>query len=437
MEIGKHLSKGIWGLADKALPVFYGIGYVLLVIRVLPEEEFGNFVLIQEIFLIVSGLATAFALQPLVKFCSEAEADDRSNISASLLFNGAFTVAASLPFLAGAETLSRLLNSPSLAPLMVFVPAMLAASFLRNFTLALLQAKFRIQEVFWTDAAHFLGAPFLTWVVSRMHLFSTARDLILINIVSLSASSVLGWILSRGLISVTLRPGRAVMERMWEYGKYSVGGIISYLGYTKADTFIVSMVGGPIQVAVYNSAKVFVRVYEMVAQVVQLFLLPATSRLSSKGEWPSLKALVEKSILFFTIAMAPVFILFLFLPSVWLTILYQGKYAGAIPLLQIFSFLSFIVPLMSIESNVLMGIGEVRANFVVGLQMLCLAIASYAIMIPLWGTPGAALAYLLTTCVVAWLFVVRANKFVPISFGGVFRRQRDLRHFIQSRIGLK
>ncbi len=434
MEIGKHLSKGIWGLADKALPVVYGVGYVLLVIRVLPEEEFGNFVLIQEIFLIVSGLATAFALQPLVKFCSEAEADDRSNISASLLFNGAFTVAASLPFLTGGATLSRLLNSPSLAPLMVFVPAMLAASFLRNFTLALLQAKFRIQEVFWTDAAHFLGAPFLTWVVSRMHLFSTARDLILINLVSLSASSILGWVLSRGLISVTLRPGRAVMERMWEYGKYSVGGIISYLGYTKADTFIVSIVGGPIQVAVYNSAKVFVRVYEMVNQVIQMFLLPATSRLSSKGEWSSLRSLVEKSILFSTVGMLPIFLLFLVFPSVWLTILYQGKYSEAIPLLQIFSLLSFVVPLLSIESNVLMGLGEVRANFIVGLEMLGLALLSYAICIPWIGTPGAAIGYLLTTCLVALILVVRTNRFVPITARGVLKKSRDIRMFVQSRL---
>ena len=71
MEFRKHLRTGIWGLAGKALPVVYGLGFVLLVIRVLPEEEFGNYVLLQEIFLILTGLATAIALQPLLKFASE------------------------------------------------------------------------------------------------------------------------------------------------------------------------------------------------------------------------------------------------------------------------------------------------------------------------------------------------------------------------------
>ena len=71
MELGRYLGKGIWGLADKVLPVFYGVAFVVLVIRVLPEREFGNFILIQEIFLIISGLAQGFALQPLLKFAAE------------------------------------------------------------------------------------------------------------------------------------------------------------------------------------------------------------------------------------------------------------------------------------------------------------------------------------------------------------------------------
>ena len=195
---------------------------------------------------------------------------------------------------------------------------MLATSFLRNFALALLQAKFQMRELFWTDAVHFLGAPFLTWVVSRLHLFSTAHDLIVINLVSLSGSSILGWYLTRRYLKMTALPDRGAVRRMWDYGKYSLGSILSYLGYTKADTFIVSAVGGPVQVAVYNSAKVFVRVYEMVSQVLQMFLLPATSRLSSRGEWRSLKSLMEKSILFSTIAMIPVFLVFLALPSFWI-----------------------------------------------------------------------------------------------------------------------
>ena len=116
MEFGKYLAKGIWGLADKALPVVYGVGYVWLVIRVLPEEEFGNFVLVQEVFLVISGLATAFALQPLLKFSSEENARLGGIVSAALVLNAFFIAAASLVVAGCSAPAGKIFNSPSLTP---------------------------------------------------------------------------------------------------------------------------------------------------------------------------------------------------------------------------------------------------------------------------------------------------------------------------------
>ena len=315
MEFGKYLAKGAWGLADKALPVVYGIGYVWLVIRVLPEEEFGNFVLVQEIFLVISGLATAFALQPLLKFSSEENARLEGIVSASFILNVVFVALASLIVVLCSAPAGMILNSPSLAPLMLYVPWMLAASFFRNFTLTLLQSQFRVQEVFWTDAIHFVGAPVLVWMMSRLHMFGSALDLVTINLVSLSASSLAGLWFARKLMHVGVRPPGSDVRRMWDYGKYSLGGVVSSLFSTKADSFILSGFTGPVQVAVYNSAKVFVRLYEMAAQVVQMFVLPAASRLSSQGSFASLKAMTEKSILFLTLGLLPVTALFLVFPE--------------------------------------------------------------------------------------------------------------------------
>ena len=433
MEFGKHLGKGIWGLADKALPVVYGLGYVVLVIRVLPAEEFGNFVLIQEIFLVISGLAAAFALQPLLKFAAEGGDDVKEVVSAALLLNIAFVAVASLLCVAGKDLTGDLLNSPTLPPLMLYVPAMLAASFLRNFTLTLLQARYQFREVFWIDAVHFLGAPLGIWIVSRMHLFNSALVLILINVVSLSASSIVGLFLARSLFRVTLHPLSEVIRKVWDYGKYSLGGIFSYLAYSRADTFILAMFTGPVPVAAYNSVKVFARVYEMVSQVVQMFILPATSRLSVLGEQRTLKIMVEKAILFFTVAMLPVFLLFLAAPPLLIEILYQGKYMEAIPTLQVFSFLALVAPLLAIGTNVLMGLGEARTSFMLGAQMLGISLILYLVLIPWLGGTGAALGYVLSSYVTAWLTVVRMNRFIPVTASEVFRRRTDMVTFMKNR----
>ena len=434
MEFGKHIGKGIWGLADKALPVVYGVAYVVLVIRALPAEEFGNFVLIQEIFLVISGLATAFALQPLLKYAAEGADDLKQIVSAALLLNIAFVAVTSLLCVAGKDLTGAALNSPSLSPLMLYVPAMLAASFIRNFTLTLLQARYRFQDVFWIDAVHFLGAPIGIWVVSHMHLFNTAFALIIINVASLSASSLLGIILARRLFRVTLRPLREEIRKVWDYGKYSVGGNFSYLVYSRADTFLLAMFTGPIPVAAYNSVKVFTRVYEMVTQVTQMFILPATSRLSVLGEKRSLKVMVEKSILFFTVAMVPVFLLFLIAPPLLLDILYRGKYMEAIPTLQVFSILALIAPLLAIGSSVLMGLGEARVSFILGAQMLGISLLLYLVLIPLWGGTGAALGYVFSSYITAWLTVSKMNRFIPVTAGEVLRRHADMASFVKNRL---
>jgi len=435
VELGKHLSKGIWGLADKALPVIYGLGYVFLVIRVLPEEEFGNFVLLQEIFLIISGLATAFALQPLLKYAAEEGADIPGAVSIAFWFNLGFVAVSAALVVALSVPAGIVLHSPSLSPLLAYVPAMLGASFVRNFTLILLQARFRIREVFWVDAAHFIGAPFLVWVYSRMHLFDSAMDLVIINVISLGASSIVGLVLAWPLICWKMHPAPGDRKKMWEYGTYSLGGIASYLVYSKADTFILAAFTGPLQVAVYNSAKVFTRVFDMITQVVQMFVLPAVSRLASQGDHTRLKALVEKAILFSTVLMIPVLLLFLLGPGLLVQVLYNGRYAGAIPMLQILALLSFVVPLLAVGSNALMGLGHARVNFVLGLQMLAVSIAAYLLFIPLFAGIGAAIGLAVASYVMAWMTTARLNREVPLSLRGVLRRGNDIKMFVRQRLG--
>jgi O-antigen/teichoic acid export membrane protein len=434
VEFGKHLGKGLWGIADKALPVVYGLGYVLLVIRVLPEVEFGNFVLVQELFLIISMLAMAFALQPLLKFASEDVEDTREVTSAAFALHAVFLAVASLTLLLLQHPLAHLFNAPGLASLIPYVPAMLGASLMRNFTLTVLQARFMLREVFWTDAAHFLGAPLLVWIVSKMALFDTALDLVIINIVSLATSSLVGIVLARRVMAMPVIPRPDELRRVVDYGRYATGGLLSYLVYAKADTFILSAFTGPVQVAVYNSVKVFTRIYEMLPQVVQMIVLPASSRLSSRQDETGLQALVEKSILFLTVSMVPVFLVFFLGASPLLEILYQGRYGEAAPILQVFSVLALAVPMITVGSNVLLGLGKARMSFLLSLQMLGAALAGYFGLIPWLGGLGAAIGLATASILLVWSTLRQLQRVMPLSLGGILRRVYDITRFLRVRI---
>ena len=95
MEFSKHIGKGIWAFADKALPAIYGLGFIFLVVRVLPAKEFGAFVLIQTIFTLTMALGYAFAFQPLTKFAAENE-NNQEYVATSIFFGLSFFIAASI-----------------------------------------------------------------------------------------------------------------------------------------------------------------------------------------------------------------------------------------------------------------------------------------------------------------------------------------------------
>lgn len=434
MEFGKHIGKGLWGLADKGLPVIYGLGFVFLVIRVLPEEEFGNFVLVQEIFLVISGFAAAFALQPLLKYAAESPDGQQGVVGAALLLHLLFYAGASVILVLLADPLSRALNAPATGSLILYVPAMLAASFVRNSTIVLLQARFRISEVFWTDAVHFLGAPVMVWLLSRAGLFDSAFDLIMISIFSLTASSLLGAVFARKFFRTMAWSSRNDFRKVWLYGKYALGSTVSYLVYTKADTFLLSGFTGPVQVAIYTSAKTFTRAFEMVTQVIQMFIVPASSRLSSRGEQRSLQALVEKGILFVTVGTFPLFLVFFFGPGLLVHLLYGGRYTEAVPLLQVFSLLAFVVPLLAVGSNLLLGLGEAKRGFILGLHMLWISMAAYLFLIPRFGALGAAIGMVIATAALATLTTWKINRLVPVSLRGVLARFQDIQTFVRNRL---
>jgi len=288
--------------------------------------------------------------------------------------------------------------------------------------------------VFWTDALHFLGAPFLVWVQSRMHKFDSAFDMIIINIISLSLSSVAGLWYTRGTVQLTLFPSRATLRAIWHYGKYTLGGVVSSLFSTRADSFVLSAFTGPVQVAVYNSAKVFVRIYEMASQVVQMFVLPASSRFSSREDWGALKALTEKATLFLTLGLLPITVLFLVVPNFLVEILYGGRYEAAVPVLRVFSMLTFVVPLAAVGNNVLMGLGQVRLTFILGVQVLGISLVAFFVCIPSGGSFGAAVGYLVAAVLTAVLTWFALTRHVPLTPSEILRRINDIKVFLRNRL---
>lgn len=436
MEFGKHIGKGLWAFADKTLPVIYGIGFVFLVIRVLPESEYGAFVVIQAIFTLFTSIGTAFAIQPLIKFASETE-DYGSIFSVSFAFYLAFLLIASALIITVQKPLALLLepsHAAQLQDLMWLVPLLFLSSCFKSLALGILQTRFHVQKIFWIDATFFLGCIVGFYFVGRIKMLGSAKELILITAVMHLLSSIVAFVVSKNLLQLKHRPSRETFSKVWHFGKFSFASSVSFAVFAQLDVFLLSSLAGVVHVAVYSAAKIFTRVFDVFNQVVQLFVIPATARLNARGEATSLQVMTEKSIWFSTLVLLPLLALFLFGSDLLISFFYKGRYAEAVLPLRILSLLALTTPWHSVLSSILVGMGKVREGLHIGWLFIAASVVLYFLLIPRLGAVGAATATVAGSIVLSVSIGLFVNKFIPIHIGRVIGRTSDITNFVRQQI---
>jgi O-antigen/teichoic acid export membrane protein len=433
MEFGRHISKGLWAFADKALPAFYGLGFMFLVIKFLPQKEFGAFVIIQTIFVVISTMNFSLSGQPLIKF--GAEPGERSHyIVGSIAISAIFYISAILVVMLSKPLLSAVLDQQSqvnLPALLDYLPMLFLSSIYRNFAVSLLQITYEIKKIFWIDAVYFFGTLILIILLQMAGKFATAEDLIISNVVGQSLSSLLALFLTFKLMPTRVRIYKSSLRKMLNYGKYTFGGNSIYSIVTQADIFFISSFVGVSGVALYGAAKIFTRIFDMLSQVLHMFLVPYASKLFSSGQINNMRITAEKTICFSTILFLPIFFFLMFFPEVILHVFYRGKYSDAASLLMVFSFLAFLSPWNGVAVSYLLGMGKAKEGFFLGLTFIVLSIALYVFLTPALGVLGTTLAFVISNLISTIIYVKYLDKFIPIKVVNVVSRVKDVTEFLR------
>jgi len=434
VQFGRHIGKGLWAFADKALPAVFALGFIVLVVRVLPQNEYGAWVDIQTIFMFTSTLGFALALQPLTKFAAETE-ENGPYIAASMVISALFIIGASILLLVFKGVLVRLLDprgeAPSLSQLFSYLPLLFITSYYRAFSLSLLQATYQVRKIFWIDALYFIGVLLLLGGARLMHRLSSAEDVIILNIIAQSASTVLALILTRRPMSVKLRLRREAFSKMWGFGKFNFWGSTMYAAFSQMDVLFVSSFSGVVALATYGAAKQFTRLNDMLSQVIQMFLMPFSSKAQAENDIEKMTVVAEKTICFSLLAFTPVFLALFLAPQEILHLLYKGKYDGGADILRLMSFLSLIVPWNAVVASYLTGTGKVKAGLISNIFLSGVGLTSYLILTPKYGAIGTTAGFVFTMLVITVGLVKYLQRFLPLRVSGVFRRTRDAWLFVR------
>ncbi len=433
MEFGKHIGKGLWGFADKSLVVIYVLGFIFLVIRVIPEHEYGYFVIVQAIFILITALSTSFALQPLIKFAAETETYGSIATSSFLLHFG-FLLFASVCVVLIRQPLATLLdasNSLYLANLFLFIPLLIFASFIKSFLISLLQTRFRIAQIFWIDSVFFLGSLLLFYIAKNFSMLHTARDVIYITATTHFLSTLAAVLLTKKIIKFEKIIDCGTFTKVFQFGKYSLASSLSFSLYAQMDIFLLSYFGGVTQVAIYSAAKIFTRIFDVFNQVIQLFVVPASSKLNARNDTTSLQVLIEKSIWFSTLTLVPLLLLLLFGAEFLINIFYKGRYSEATLPLKIFGILALIIPWFSVLPSVLVGIGKVKEGLYLSWFFIVVSLILFSIFIPIFGAVGAAMSTIIASVILSICSAFVVNKFIKIRLQQLFSRTTDIKEFLK------
>ncbi len=391
MRLIQHLSKGAWAFADKSLPLAYSIGAILLIIRVLPKEEYGLYILVQGMALMMVNLSTSFHLVPMVKFLSESP-KDRTLPTVGFVLHVLQLAVLTLLCLILKNQIGIIFHRAEIIPLVIYIPLMAFAGEFRFYTMELFRANYRIKHVFWTDVTYFVASILFVVILTLKGRFLTAGDMCLVTTLAFAASSITGLILARDLIPWKPQFSLATLKRVTSFGKYTVGTGISNEISERADILLIGLFLNPVAVAVYAVAKILWRFFSIFRQIVALLVLPGISRLHADNRIADIGTVYEKTLAFSYLLLAPFGIVMFALATPIITIIYGERYLDAIPILRILACYAFFIAPTAIGSMLLTGMNRPESVFrirwittVVNL-VLCLA------LIPLIGTIGAAIA---------------------------------------------
>ena len=422
LRLGSHWRLLSWAVLDKSLPLGFGLAFVLLVLRALPKEQFALQGLAAILVLTASQLLRSLCLVPLIRAVAESGPGRVASAGAWLYSGGSALVAVAMA--AGAPWWEQLFQKADLAAVLLPSAVLLCVGSPRDAVISTYEAQRRLRTVFWLDAAYYALAV-LGLVIWR---FAPAmpRSAVSVQWVqAVAAGLATGFSLLCARQALFVRPGRAEVRRILEFGRVYLGSGFGATLSQSADQWVAGRLMDKPGLAAYLAAKMLFRGFNLVAQAMSQVLMPTVAKLQSERRVADLVALFEKSVCFVTLALVPICALLYFGTGWMLDVLLNGRYREAVPAFRILVLSALTLPIASVGSPFLTGLGRLRSLLWITWTGLFLGVGLAVWWIPAHGPEGAATA---TAVAAVYGMLARAavlRRDVPFRLRGIVSRVGD------------
>ena len=411
---------------------------IFLVVAVLPADEFGAYVLAQGMVQFITLISVAMVYRYMIREMSKDDWEPLLPYN-SFLISLALNLIIIIPIYYFGTQIAALLNAKIFENLLhSAVPLFLLSMFLKTFTQKIIISMLQPAKLFLANGTYFLA---LILGLVYLHFnggLQSSSQLIYLSALSAFASALIGFILIFPVLKkMRLRFSYNSHKKILNFGKYSASAATANLITNTADSYLISYLAGPIQVAYYNSAKFIYKFYQSIPQVLDVTLYPYSSKLSQENRRSDLKVLYEKILCYIYLILLPVNIVAFYFSEPLLSLLYKGKYEGSYVILQLFIITSSFIPVISMSTILSFAENKPRAVLYGRLITLLLVIIPGIYFVREYGAQGMAVALLVGFLGQAVYMTLIIRKSINITFLGVLSRTKDAFEFVKRSIQAK
>ncbi len=415
------IKNGKLTLLQRVATLLFGVLNFYLLVRMMDKEDYGIWMLFISVSTLIQTTREGFFKKPLIRFINDLRGSDREKLQgSSIILNLSFSAVSGVILLLISPFLARVWDAPALTSLLlIFLFTNLLSGFFSHSN-NVLEANFKFKGPL---IANTLKGAILFSCIFYNYILGQQIDVILLGLYDLGSVAVVTLVIyffSRKYHSSRLAWDPAMLKKLFNYGKYTLGTNISGIVLRNVDIWMIGWYISPASVAVYTVAIRITNLFEVPMMAMASILFPqAVKKARSEGK-SAFKQLYEKSLTVILLLVIPMVIGGIVFSDLIVWILAGESYQETADLLKITMLLGLTVPFGKQMGILLDAIGRAKLNMLFVIRNAFINIVLNAMMIPYLGTMGAALATLTSSIIILLINQIFLNRNYDVNLSNLF-----------------
>lgn len=391
------IRSGKFTLLQRVAMLIFGVGTFYLLVRTLDKDGYGTWMLFITVTALLDTARNGFLKNPLIRYLNKVDKEEKVSLQASsFALNVMFSVISSFILVLCAGLLADAWDAP-------YIRLLFYIYFFTNLAYAVFFHCEYIQIANFRFKGPLLGALLKSGLfflsVAFFYFTDYSGNVVILSYCYLGAAIIATAamvITSRDLINFEFNMKLSWAKELFSYGKYTLGTNISAVFMRNIDVWMLGWYLTPAAVAVYNVAIRVANLFEVPLMALAAVMFPqAVKKAEEEGE-SALKELYERSVALIVLLTAPMVVLVILFSKEIVWLLAGEGYEETAMILNVTMLYGLIIPFNKQMGILLDAIGRAKINMLFVARNAVINGILNALMIPQFGTIGAAYATLST-----------------------------------------